>query len=129
VSEWSLERNFIRRAAFWVWMERTPSPPTVLWDTDVIPGNFAVPTVASVFTSPQEGTLTLVDSLDKPSGEYTSGHGMSKHGSENIIHKDQATPNGYASATPPREAHVTFLNDGGEVGGPGLIGRERGSPR
>jgi hypothetical protein len=88
VSEWSLERNFIRRAEFWVWMERTPSPPTVLWDTDVIPGNFAVPTVASFFTSPQEGMPTLVDSLDNPSGEETSGHGMSKHGSENRIHKD-----------------------------------------
>jgi hypothetical protein len=103
-------------------------PPTVLWDTEVIPCNFAVPTVASFFTSPQESTPTLVDSLDNPSGEETSGHGMSKHGSENIIHKDQATPNGHASATPPREAHVAFLNDGGEIRGSKFVGRQ-GEPK
>jgi hypothetical protein len=103
-------------------------PSTIFGDTDVIPGNFAVPTVASFFTSPQESTPTLVDSLDNPSGEETSGHGMSKHGSENIIHKDQATPNGHASATPPREAHVAFLNDGGEIGGSKFVGRQ-GEPK
>jgi hypothetical protein len=103
-------------------------PSTIFGDTYVIPDNLAVPTVASFFTSPQEGAPTFVDSLDDPSGEETGGHGMSKHGGENRIHKDQATSNGHATATPPREAHVAFLNDGGEIGGSKFVGRQ-GEPK
>jgi hypothetical protein len=103
-------------------------PATVFWGTDVIPGNFAVSTMASFFASPEEITPTLVDILDNPSGEEPSGHGVSKHVRENGIYKDQMATNGQTPASPPRKAHVTFLNDGGKFGGSKLIGRE-GKPK
>jgi hypothetical protein len=85
--------------------------------------------MADFFASPKESAPTFVNSLNDPSREESSGHGVGKHGGENRVDKDQTASNGQASASPPGETHVTFLNDGGEVGGPGLIGRERGSPR
>jgi hypothetical protein len=53
---------------------------------------------------------------------------MGNHGGENRVDKDQTASNGQASASPPGETHVTFLNDGGEVGGPKFIGR-KGEPK
>jgi hypothetical protein len=103
-------------------------PSTIFGHTDVLPGNLAVPTVASFFASPKEGMPTFVDSLNDPSRKETGGHGMSEHGCENRIHKDQAASNGHAAATPPREAHVAFLNDGGEIRGAKFVGRQ-GEPK
>jgi hypothetical protein len=48
-------------------------PSTIFGHTDVLPGNLAVPTVASFFASPKEGTPTFVDSLDDPSRKETGG--------------------------------------------------------
>jgi hypothetical protein len=107
---------------------KNAQPPRIFWDTNVFPGDFAVSTMASLFASPKEGAPTFVDSLNDSGREELSGHGIGKHGGENGVDKDQTASNGQASASPPRETHVTFLTDGGEVGGPGLIGRERGSP-
>jgi hypothetical protein len=86
-----------------------------LWGADIPPGDFAVSTMTSFLSGPEEGPSPFVDGLNNPGREKGSSHGMGEHGREDRIYQNESSPNGEASTAPPRKAHATFVNNVGEI--------------
>jgi hypothetical protein len=99
-----------------------------LWGADIPPGDFAVSAMTSFLASPEEGPTSFVDGLNNPGREKASNHGMGEHGREDRVYQNQTSPNGEAPAAPTRKAHVTFVNNGGEISRAEFVDRE-GSPK
>ncbi|KAM0875329.1 hypothetical protein ACQ4PT_036870 [Festuca glaucescens] len=89
---------------------------------NILPGDLAVTTVASLLPGPEKSTTSLIDSLNNAGGEHTSPHGVREHGSEDRVDKNQASPYRKAPTAPPREAHVAFVHDRNEVSEPEFVG-------
>jgi hypothetical protein len=107
------------------WEGEDPEPPKSFWDTNILPSDFALAAMTGFFPGPEESTSPLVDGLNDTCREEARAHGMREHRREDRVDQDQPPANRKTPALPPRETHVAFGHDGGEVSQTQLVGGKR----
>jgi hypothetical protein len=85
-----------------------PKPPDIFGDTYVFPSHFALTSIASFLSVPEESPAPFIDGLDNTGRKEARTHGMRQHRGEDQVDEEKTTSNGEASPSPAREAHITF---------------------
>jgi hypothetical protein len=85
-----------------------PKPPEFFWDTDIFPSHFALTSIASFLSGPEESPTSFIDGFVDTGRKEARTHGMGQHRGEDRVDEEKTTSNGEASPSPAREAHITF---------------------